>query len=149
MTSESVEQTLEALLRRKKTRINTAAYSKEERKVLDEYKEEYQLQTTRHLRAQVFRSKILVGIYNYWKDNDMVPESDEESLDRIMVVIFFKLKKYILVYFNLRNLVLGCLTTGDRRLHWNRNRKRGSDAHRMTSYIVSIERMLMKKLGVC
>lgn len=88
MTSESVEQTLEALLRRKKTRINTTAYTKEERKVLDEFKEEYQLQTTRHLRAQVFRSKILVGIYNYWKDNGMVPQTDEESLNRIMVVIF-------------------------------------------------------------
>lgn len=95
MTSESVEQTLEALLRRKKTRINTTAYTKEERKVLDEFKEEYQLQTTRHLRAQVFRSKILVGIYNYWKDNGMVPQTDEESLNRIMVVIFLKLKNIL------------------------------------------------------
>ena len=89
MTSESVEQTLEALLQRKKIRINTAAYSIEERKILDVFKEEYQLQTTRHLRAQVFRSKILVGIYNYWKDNNMLPHNDEESLDRILVFIDF------------------------------------------------------------
>jgi hypothetical protein len=99
MTSESVEETLEVLLRkRKKTRISTAAYSTEERKVLDQFKEEFQLQTSRQLRAQVFRSKILVAIYNYWKDNSMVPQSDEESLNRILVCFPFLIEIFIIYY---------------------------------------------------
>lgn len=96
MTSESVEDTLESLLRKKRNRINTVSYSKEERKVLEKHKEEYKSQTTRHQRAQVFRSKILVDIYNFWKDNSMLPDNDEESLNRILVVISFYFENNII-----------------------------------------------------
>jgi hypothetical protein len=65
------------------------AYSLEERQVLNEFKIEYKMQTSRPLRAIIFRSKILPAIYNYWTDNGMVQEPEENSRLRIKVLAVF------------------------------------------------------------
>jgi hypothetical protein len=60
-------------------------YTLEERKVINPYKMDYRSQTTSALRKQIFRTKILPTIFNYWRDNGRSPENDEVSAGRIKV----------------------------------------------------------------
>src|SRR5258705_13454407 len=43
-----------------------ALYSLEEIKVISKHKQEYREQTTQPLQAEIFTSKILVDLFNYW-----------------------------------------------------------------------------------
>jgi len=62
-----------------------ALYSRDEIAVISKHKEEYRQQTTRALRGHVFKTKILVDIYNFWRAKGMQPVDDEESLKRMKV----------------------------------------------------------------
>ena len=62
-----------------------ALYSREEMIILNKHKEEYRQQTSQELRANVFRTKILVDIGNYWIDNCTLPNTDEETVQRTKV----------------------------------------------------------------
>ena len=62
-----------------------ALYTREEIKVISKYKDEYKDQTTRALRAHVFRTKILVDIFNYWDVNGTLPSVETASIERVKV----------------------------------------------------------------
>ena len=53
-----------------------AQFSRKEIEVISKYKDEYKEQTTRPLRANVLRNKIMVDLFNYWDDQGTLP-SDE------------------------------------------------------------------------
>jgi hypothetical protein len=55
---------------------------------MEKYKHEYRSQPTRKLRAQVFRSKILVDIFNYWDCTNNAPKDENDSNERIKVLLF-------------------------------------------------------------
>jgi len=54
-----------------------ALYSRDEIAIISKHKEEYQQQTTRALRGHVFKTKILVDIYNFWLAKGMQPVESE------------------------------------------------------------------------
>jgi hypothetical protein len=60
-------------------------YSRAEILVLSKYKEEYKDQTTRALRANVLRNKILVDLFNYWDLQNTLPLDGVESMERVKV----------------------------------------------------------------
>jgi hypothetical protein len=60
-------------------------YSREEIAVISKYKAEYKDQTTRALRANVLRNKILVDLFNYWLVQNKLPSDEEESMQRVKV----------------------------------------------------------------
>jgi len=62
-----------------------ALYTREEIKVISKYKDEYKDQTTRALRAHVFRTKILVDIFNYWDVNGTLPSVETACIERVKV----------------------------------------------------------------
>ena len=62
-----------------------AFYTQEEIQVIRKHKEEYRQQTTREERGHIFRTKILVDLFNYWLVQNMAPESEAESIARIKV----------------------------------------------------------------
>jgi hypothetical protein len=62
-----------------------ALYSQAEMEVLNRHKEEYRQQTTRELRANVMRTKLLVDLFNYWLEQGTGPENEEESVRRMKV----------------------------------------------------------------
>jgi hypothetical protein len=57
-------------------------YSPDEMQVIGKYKEEYRQQTTRHARANVIRTKILVDLFNYWVEKGRGPVNEEDSIAR-------------------------------------------------------------------
>jgi hypothetical protein len=61
-------------------------YTKGELLVISKYKTEYKDQTTRTLRANVLRTKILVDLFNYWDAQNMLPSDDVESMERVKVI---------------------------------------------------------------
>lgn len=62
-----------------------AYYTREEIQVINTHKEEYRQQTTRELRSNVFKTKILVDLFNFWLDQGTAPGDEEESTNRIKV----------------------------------------------------------------
>jgi hypothetical protein len=62
-----------------------ALYSREEIAVLSKYKAEYKDQTTKPLRANVLRNKILVDIFNYWDVQKTLPADEEACVARVKV----------------------------------------------------------------
>ncbi len=62
-----------------------ALYSRDEIAVINKYKEEYRQQTTRELRGHVFKTKILVDLFNFWLAQGIAPVEEEESLNRMKV----------------------------------------------------------------
>ena len=60
-------------------------YSQKEIAVISKYKAEYKDQTTRALRANVLRNKILVDLFNYWLVQDTLPLDEAESMQRVKV----------------------------------------------------------------
>jgi hypothetical protein len=61
------------------------SYTPDERKVLNIYKEEYRIQTTSKCRGNIFRTKILPAIFNYWTDDGAVPITRDEEANRVEV----------------------------------------------------------------
>jgi hypothetical protein len=61
-----------------------ALYNREEMGVISKYKAEYKEQTTRALRANVLRRKILADLFNYWDDEGTLPE-DDACVQRVKV----------------------------------------------------------------
>jgi hypothetical protein len=88
----------ETLLRRK-PRIRSATYTVAEREIMDKHKDLYKQQTTRADRAEIFRDKILVDMYKYWKTHGFLPHDDEETRLRIRVLpslpLIYKCRTYI------------------------------------------------------
>lgn len=66
-----------------------AHYTREEILVINKYKEEYKEQTTRELRANIFKTKILVDLFNFWLEKGIGPKNEEESADRMKVGSLF------------------------------------------------------------
>ena len=66
-----------------------ALYSQDEIAVINKYKEEYGQQMTRELRGHVFKTKILVDLFNFWLAHGIVPVEEEESLKRMKVNLIF------------------------------------------------------------
>ena len=62
-----------------------ALYSREEIKVISKYKEEYKQQTTPQMQGMIFKTKILVNMFNYWVDNGNEPGGEEECICRMKV----------------------------------------------------------------
>jgi hypothetical protein len=62
-----------------------ALYTRQEMQIIGKYKEEYRQLTTRELRANLFKTKILVDLYNYWLQIGKVPENESESTARMKV----------------------------------------------------------------
>ena len=60
-------------------------YTKPELLVISKYKTEYKEQTTRALRANVLRNKILVDLFNYWLEQGTLPMEGEESMRQVKV----------------------------------------------------------------
>ena len=50
-----------------------ARYSREEMQVISKHKTEYKDQTTRALKANVLRNKILVDLFNFWDKQGTLP----------------------------------------------------------------------------
>ena len=65
-----------------------AWYTRDEINVISKYKREYQEQTTRELQAHVFKTKILVDLFNFWLEQGKAPSSDDESTAQIKVGIY-------------------------------------------------------------
>ena len=70
----------------KKTRRGTL-YSRDELVVISKHKEEYKEQTTKTLRAHVFRTKILVDIFNYWDAQGTLPADEERCIEQVKVCV--------------------------------------------------------------
>jgi hypothetical protein len=64
-----------------------ALYSREELKIISKYKEEYREQTTREMRGHVFKTKILVDIFNFWLAEGSAPLEEAESVKRMKVTL--------------------------------------------------------------
>jgi len=60
-------------------------YSREEILVISKHKAEYKEQTTRPLRANVLRNKILVDLFNHWDAQNRLPVDAAESIGRVKV----------------------------------------------------------------
>jgi len=54
-------------------------YTPEEIRVISKHKEEYKEQTSRELRAHVFRTKILVDLFNYWLEQGKAPVEEDNA----------------------------------------------------------------------
>jgi len=61
--------------------------SVEERDIINKYKTEYRSQTTRELRGEIFRCKILVDMLDYWKSKGLDTLDETESQNRIKVTV--------------------------------------------------------------
>ena len=68
-----------------------AYYSPAERNVINVHKLEYRMQPTRELRANIFRTKILPDLFNYWVQEGQGPETEEDSTERMKVGSFSQL----------------------------------------------------------
>jgi len=82
-SQNSILQTIQEKAR--KTR-KECQYTEEERTVIGKYKSEYRKLTTRDGRADLFKTKILVDIFNYW-DNRQEDLQEEATNTRIKVQI--------------------------------------------------------------
>ena len=51
-----------------------AHYTHEEIQVINTHKEEYKQQITRELRGHIFKTKILVDLFNFWLEQGNAPE---------------------------------------------------------------------------
>jgi hypothetical protein len=60
-------------------------YSRDEIQVISKHKAEYKDQTTRPLRANVLRNKILVDLFNYWDVQKTLPSDEAESIEQVKV----------------------------------------------------------------
>ena len=60
-------------------------YTREELAVISKYKAEYKEQTTRALRANVLRRKILVDLFNYWDVRGTLPTDETVCVEQVKV----------------------------------------------------------------
>jgi hypothetical protein len=92
-------------------------YSQEEILVISKYKAEYKEQTTRPLRANVLRNKILVDLFNHWDAQKTLPLDEAAAIERVKVkdqrVKCVRLENLTTRKFY-RNLLPGCGITGAR-----------------------------------
>jgi hypothetical protein len=68
-------------------KVVDSIYSEGERQTLRPHKKDYIIQTTRSGRKQIFRSRILPDIFQYWREIGNIPKSSKESAARIKVII--------------------------------------------------------------
>lgn len=86
-------------------------YTREEMQVISKHKQEYREQTTRELRGNVFKTKILVDVFNLWLKQGKTPITEEDSATRMKVICnLSKVNHLFTVFF--RSLLLGYGTTG-------------------------------------
>jgi hypothetical protein len=76
-------------------------YTQVEKEIIGKYKEEYRLLTTRELRGQLMRERILPAIFNYWNDQGNGPMNEEDWRSRQQVVALSRLKGS-LIFTNVR-----------------------------------------------
>lgn len=62
-----------------------ALYSRDKLNVISKYKEEYRQQTTHEMRGQVFKTKILVDIFNFWLAQGEEPVDEAEMVKHMKV----------------------------------------------------------------
>jgi hypothetical protein len=86
-------------------------YSHEEMQVLSKHKQEYREQTTRELRANIFKGKILVDLFNLWLKQGKAPNTEEESATLMKVTWNMRRPKHLLSDV-CRSLLPGSGTTG-------------------------------------
>lgn len=98
-----------------------ALYSREELSVINVHKEEYRQQTTRELRAEVFKTKILLDLFNFWLSKGRAPVGEEESRKCMKVRSNLGRKQSTLIYL-IRNWLYGSEITGVH-THPHRNSK--------------------------
>jgi len=93
-------------------------YSREEMDVIGKYKQEYREQTTQELRRHVFKTKVLVDMFNLWLKQGKAPRTEEDSATRMKVTS--NLSRMIQFLTNVfRSLPTGSGTTGVLcQLHW-------------------------------
>lgn len=60
-------------------------YSAAERAVLRPYRDIYRAQTTKEKRAEIFSSKILPDMFNFWSERGEEVGTEEESKARVLV----------------------------------------------------------------
>lgn len=60
-------------------------YTVDERRILKAYKEEYRQLSSAEERASLFKSKILVDVFNHWASRGKAPGNDLESAEAIKV----------------------------------------------------------------
>jgi len=77
-----------------------ALYCQDEIAIISKYKKEYRQQTTQALRGHVFKTKMLVDIYNFWLAKGMQPVDDKESLKQMKVnlLLIIELLSFIHIY---------------------------------------------------
>jgi hypothetical protein len=63
-----------------------AFYSPAERAILNVHRLDYRTQTTRELRANVLKTKVLPDLFNYWDQQGTGPNSEEETTARMKVI---------------------------------------------------------------
>ena len=62
-------------------------YTEDEKKILENYKEEYRKTTTTAERHNLLRNHILVNIFNFWYEKGIVtPSIEEEALSERITV---------------------------------------------------------------
>jgi hypothetical protein len=69
-----------------------SCYSRDEMKIIGRYQKEYREQTTRELRGNVFKTKILVDLFNYWLQQGRAPATEEDSATQMKVT--WNMKSY-------------------------------------------------------
>ena len=62
-------------------------YQEGEKEVLYAFKEEYRAQINQHGRAQIFCSKILPAMFNYWYENQDYAKTEQDCSDHIRVFV--------------------------------------------------------------
>jgi hypothetical protein len=56
---------------------------------MNRFKPEYRMQPTKELRANIIRSKLLPNLFNYWVQQGTAPQTDEEILSQLKVILVF------------------------------------------------------------
>ena len=64
-------------------------YSAAERAVIRPYRDIYRAQTTKEKRAEIFTSKILPDMFNYWNERGEEVATEEESKAQVLVGVEF------------------------------------------------------------
>jgi hypothetical protein len=87
---ETLQERLERLEERSRKPRKESKYTREERAVIGKFKKEYRRLTTREGRADLFQTKILPAIFNYW-DIHEIDVNGEVGDNRIKVC-----KRYVI-----------------------------------------------------
>jgi hypothetical protein len=71
-------------------------YTQMEKEIIGKYKEEYRSLSTRELRGQLMRERVLPAIFNYWNDHGNAPMTEEQwsSRQRVVFLLFYLKEAY-------------------------------------------------------